>query len=56
MSLDHIIGKKQKKDKFREVKLVKSNKSISREIFFHQIPFFAISNMAKNQFLNREKV
>ena len=30
---------------------MKSNKSISRN-FFDQIPFFAISNMAKNQFLN----
>ena len=39
--------------KFKKVqakKLVKSNKSISR-IIFVQIPFFAISNMAKNQFL-----
>ena len=26
------------------------------EIFFDQIPFFAISKMAKNQFLNWEKV
>ena len=34
---------------------VQSNKSISR-IFFDQIPFFAISKMAKNQFLNWEKV
>ena len=31
---------------------MKSNKSISRKIFFDQIPFFAISKMAKNQFLN----
>ena len=30
---------------------VKSNKSISR-FFFEQIPFLAISKMAKNQFLN----
>ena len=37
-------------------KLVKSNKSISRKTFFDQIPFFAISKMAKNQFLNWEKV
>ena len=36
-------------------KLVKSNKSISRK-FFYQNPFFAISKMAKNQFLNWEKV
>ena len=36
-------------------KLMKSNKSISRN-FFEQIPFFAISKMAKNQFLNWEKV
>ena len=36
--------------KSRQKKLVKSNKSISR-IFFYQNPFFAISKMAKNQFL-----
>ena len=36
-------------------KLMKSNKSISRKkFFFYQIPFFAISKMAKNQFLNWE--
>ena len=35
-------------------KLVKSNKSISRN-FFDQIPFFAISKMAKNEFLNWKK-
>ena len=33
---------------------MKSNKSISR-IFFDQIPFFAISNMAKNQFFELGK-
>ena len=33
-------------------KLVKSNKSISRKIVFDQFPFFALSKMAKNQFLN----
>ena len=32
----------------RPKKLVKSNKSISQKIFFDQIPFFAISKMAKN--------
>ena len=37
-------------------KLKKSNKLISRKIFFDQIPFFAISKMAKNQFLNSENV
>ena len=37
-------------------KLVKPNKSISRKNFFDQIPFFVISKMAKNQFLNWEKV
>ena len=36
----------------QDEKLVKSNKSISQKIFFDQIPFFAISKMAKNQFLN----
>ena len=38
--------------KFRPKKLVKSNKSISRKKSFDKIPFFAISKMAKNQFLN----
>ena len=37
-------------------KIVKSNKPISQKIFFDQIPFFDISKMAKNQFLNWEKV
>ena len=40
----------------RPKKLMKSNKSISRKKFFEQFPFFAISKMAKNQFLNWEKV
>ena len=31
---------------------MKSNKSISQKFFFDQIQFFAISKMAKNQFLN----
>ena len=38
--------------KSRPKKLVTSNKSISRKEFFDQIPFFAISKMNKNQFLN----
>ena len=41
--------------KSRPKKLMKSNKSSSR-FFFDQIPFFAISKMAKKQFLNWEKV
>ena len=41
--------------KFRPKKLVKSNKSISRKKIFDQIQFFAISKLAKNQFLNWEK-
>ena len=45
----------RKLKKFRPKKLVKSNKLISRN-FFYQIPFFAISKMAKSQFLNWEKV
>ena len=40
----------------RPKKFVKSNKSISWNIFFDQIPFFAISKMAKYLFLNWEKV
>ena len=46
----------EKLKKSRPKKLVKSNKSISRIYFFGQIPFFAISKLAKNQFLNWEKV
>ena len=42
--------------KSRTKKLMKSNKSISQKNFVDQIPFFAISKMAKNQFLNWEKV
>ena len=37
-------------------KLVKSNKSISRKILFDLNPFFAISKMAKNHFLNWENM
>ena len=40
----------------RPKKLMKSSKSISRKNLFDQIPFFAISKMAKNQFLKWEKV
>ena len=47
------VGRKFKK--FQAKKIVKLNKSISR-IFLDQIPFFAISKMPKNQFLNWEKV
>ena len=35
---------------------MKTNKSISRKIFFDHIPFFAISKMAKKNFLKWEKV
>ena len=42
--------------KFRQKKLVKSNKPISRKKFFDQILFLAISKMAKNQFLNWKKL
>ena len=41
--------------KSKPKKLVKSNKSISRKNF-DQISFFAISKMAKIQFLSWEKV
>ena len=37
-------------------KLVKSNKSISRKNFLTNFKFFAITEMAINQFLNWEKV
>ena len=49
------VGQKIKK-KSRSKKLVKSNNSISRKNFFDQFAFFAISKMAKYQFLNWEKV
>ena len=42
--------------KSRPKKLVKSNKPISRNFFFTKYHFFAISKMAKNQFLKEEKV
>ena len=48
--------KKVQAKKIREIKGVKSNKSISRKKILDQNPFFAISKMAKNQFLNWEKV
>ena len=41
--------------KSKPKKLVKSNKSISWKNFPDRIPFFDISKMAKNQFLNWEK-
>ena len=44
----------RKSKKVQAKKFVKSNKSIS-PIFFDQIPFLAISKMAKNQFLIGEK-
>ena len=42
--------------KSRPKKFMKSNKSTSPKNFFDPIPFFAISKMANNQFLNWEKV
>ena len=42
--------------KSRPKKLVKSIKSISRKKFLKQIPFFAISKMAKNQFLTEKSL
>ena len=52
--LDHSGSEKLKKS--RPKKLVKSNKSILPKNFFDQIQFFAISKMARNQFLNWKKV
>ena len=52
----HIYDGTQNLKKLQAKKLVKSNKSISEIIYFDQILFFAISKMAKNQFLNWEKV
>ena len=54
VELRYILGQKIKKVQAK--KLVKSNNSISRKIFFGKIPFFAISKMTKNQFLNWKKV
>ena len=45
----YVVGQKIKKVQGKK-NLVKSNKSISRK-FFEQIPFIAISKMAKNPFL-----
>ena len=48
------VGQKIKKiqaQKTREIKLINFPK-----YFFDQIPLFAVSKMAKNQFLNWEKV
>ena len=61
MADDHSdIGKERSlKIKFKNVqakKIVKSNKSISRKQIFAKNPFFVISKMTKNKFLNREKV
>ena len=44
--LDELIGKKT-----REIKLINFTKKN-----FDQIPFFAISKMTKNEFLNWEKM
>ena len=56
LSLTGTAGGPENLKKSRPKKLLKSNKSISRKKFFDQIPFFAISKMAKIQFLNWEKV
>ena len=50
---DFTVGQKIKNSQDQK-KLIKSNKLISQKKF-HQIPFFAISKMAKTQFLNRGK-
>ena len=50
-----LVGQKIKKSPGQK-KLVKSNKSISRNFYFDQIPFLQFQKMAKNQFLNWEKV
>ena len=46
----------QKIKKVQAKKLVKSNKSISRNFVLDKFHYYAISKMAKNQFLNWEKV
>ena len=43
-TVDHKIKKVQAKKK-----IVKSNKSISRKIYFDQIPFFAIKKWPKSK-------
>ncbi len=42
--------------KFKKVQAEKTREINFTNIFFDQIPFFAISKMTKNQFLNWEKV
>ena len=42
--------------KYRPKNLMQSNKPIAQFFFLYQNLFFAISNMAKNQFLNWKKV
>ena len=42
--------------KFKKIQAKKTRESISRILFFDQIPFFAISKMVKNHFSNWEKV
>ena len=49
----NTVGQKIKKVQAKK-KIVKSNKSISLKNFFIKFHFFAISKMAKNQFLNSE--
>ena len=48
-------GQKILKSPGQKKKLVKSNKSSSRNFFWTKFHFFAISKMAKNQFLYWEK-
>ena len=56
ITIADTVGQKINYKKSRPKKLVKSNKSISRNFFFHLNPFFAHSKMANNQFLKWEKV
>ena len=51
----NTVGQKIKKSSGQKNSWNQINQ-IHEKIFFDQIPFFAISKMAKNQFLNWEKV
>ena len=57
--VNYFQNDSQRVRKFKKVrtkKLVKSNKAISRKKILTKIHFFATSKIAKNQFLNWEKV
>ena len=56
MALALVIHSRPENIKKVQAKKTCEKKNQFHEIFFDQIPFFAISKMAKNQFLNWEEV